>query len=120
MTELDWVCPICGQDMRYKGGVIACDGLHGCMVNVRDMLQKAHRVDYKRFRLGDLQGYWEYVPHEHRAADKRKPAPGVVVGILPGRVAGWYIRAFRQCKPPRSVSRVGVQPPEHVLSEQPH
>jgi hypothetical protein len=85
-------------------GTLACDELHGLVYHPWSMLQKATRVDYKRFRIGDRQGYWEYAKHEHAGADRRKPALGVVVGMVSAGIAGWYIRAFRQSKPPRQVS----------------
>lgn len=106
MTEFDWICPICGHDLRYKDGYVACDEVHGFTYPIRDKIQKAYRIDYKRFCIVDRQGYWEYAPHKHSRCSERKPKPGVVVAMVWMTAkdfsnGGYQMRSFRQCKPPR-------------------
>ncbi len=109
MTDKDWICPVCGQEMRYKDGSLACDEIHGALhPHYFCSLPVAICYDYKRFKIFGCVGWWEYARGAHVDCFRRKPKQGTIVArVTMPKLGGEEARTLCRTKPPRNTKEEG-------------
>lgn len=104
-----WTCPHCGGDLRKCDTFLCCTGLRcpgflrGTVLEapIAADLPLAERLDYKRFRIADTWGEWEYAVGAHKKALDKKPGSGIVLArVNTGKKV--RVRAFRKADTPRT------------------
>ncbi len=106
MRREHWICRDCLEIRCISAG-----GWHMLCANCRSPLKMiwhvsdlscAKFVDYKRFRIESLYGYWEYVPHAHAGCLKRAPEEGHIVARVHRHVGHDQAMTFRRATRPRA------------------